>query len=176
MDHRFGELQKFKEQMGWGGGQQNRLAGGKRWIEVAWDGGPQENKQLRGTSKTITSGEPARTSRSQGSWDKQQREEASSRDVHVTSGSDNVLEPETGPGLEEKATPELQLGLSTRNETVVEEGFRNTFFHLQNYSLCGTKQGCGEQAEPRRDPLLIFRNEMRCKLYIVILITSGSHY
>lgn len=46
MDHQFGELQSFKEQMGRGGGKQKSLAGEAGSVEVAWDRNPQENKQL----------------------------------------------------------------------------------------------------------------------------------
>lgn len=47
MDHQFGELQNFKEQMGRGGGKQNSLAGEAGLVEVAWDRNPWENKQLQ---------------------------------------------------------------------------------------------------------------------------------
>lgn len=46
MDHQFGELQIFKEQMGTGGGKQKNLAGEAGLVEVAWDRNPWENKQL----------------------------------------------------------------------------------------------------------------------------------
>lgn len=46
MDHQFGELQIFKEQIGTGGGKQKSLAGEAGLVEVAWDRNPWENKQL----------------------------------------------------------------------------------------------------------------------------------
>ena len=46
MDHQFGELQNFKEEMRKGEGKPKSLAGEVGSVEVAWDRIPWENKEL----------------------------------------------------------------------------------------------------------------------------------
>lgn len=75
-------------------------------------GAPREERAALLSFKDGHLGEPARASGSQGSVDRQHQEEASSREVHVTYGSDNGMQPETSPGQEDGATPEMQPGLS----------------------------------------------------------------